>query len=141
MGNYARLRNALASRRAVSAAVTAAAALVIGAPSSAGAGGVAWTKAWAEHEVRQHFGAVTATCLPLGGAAGSGRREFRDFICAFTKSDGTRFTIHLKPRTRTGWVLVSMTQLGGPAAKTHAGSPLDSGRGGRATPPPGHSKG
>jgi Flp pilus assembly protein TadG len=132
MGHGAWLRTYLASRRGVTAAAAAAAALLIAQGSTADASGAAWTKAWAEHEVREHFGAVTAVCLPLGKASHDhGSKTFAQFVCAFATGDGTRYTIRLKPRTRTTWTTLSFKKAGKPAPKTgggHSGSGTTGGK-------------
>ena len=75
----------------------------------------AWTKTWAERELRLHFDATTVACLPLGAAARSnGANAFKDFVCGLVLADGSRLTIHLKPLTRTTWTTLSLKRLGPP---------------------------
>jgi hypothetical protein len=119
MGTSERLRKALASRRGwISAAAGAAALLLTGQPA-AGAPRPAWSTAWAEHELREHYHAVSGVCLPLGHATrGQGAAAFKAFVCVLVARDGTRYTIRLRPRTRYAWTVLSVDRR--PAAPTQA---------------------
>ena len=120
------LRGGLAFGRGLAAASAAAMLLVpsvsraqprAAAPSSAG-----WTKAWAERQLRIHFDATTVACLPLGGATrAAGASTFKEFVCGLVLVDGTRLTLHLKPRTRTAWTTVSLKRLGPSPEKKNGG--------------------
>jgi hypothetical protein len=75
---------------------------------------MAWTKAWAEHELRLRFDATTVACLPLGPAVVvNGARQFKEFVCGLVLVDGSRYSIRLHPVTRTAWSIESMKRLGG----------------------------
>lgn len=132
------LRGGLAVERGLVAAVAAAVVLLPSVSRAAAPATVAWTKAWAERQLRLHFDATTVACLPLGTATrANGSSAFKNFVCGLVLADGTRLTIHLKPRTRTAWTTVSMNRLG-PSPKTKNGGgggppPKDNGNGG---PPP-----
>jgi hypothetical protein len=120
--------------------VAASAAVVVllpfGSPAAARPA-VTWSKAWAEHQLRVYFDATTVACLPLGSATRtSGSSSFKEFVCGLVLADGTRVTIHLKPKTRTTWTTLSMKRLppspeqkkggggnGNGAATTGGGSP------------------
>ena len=85
--------------------------LPFGSPAAARPA-VTWTKAWAEHQLRLYFDATTVACLPLGSTSRtSGASSFKEFVCGLVLADGTRVTIHLKPKTRTTWTTVSMKRL------------------------------
>ena len=125
MRHNARLRKALAWKRGRSAAAVAAALLFVVGPAAAAAP-PAWTKAWSEQQLREHFAAVRAVCLPLGPATRqNGANAFKEFVCELVLRDGSHYTIHLKPRTRTTW-----TTVGG--VKSHGGGG-GSARGGDTT--------
>jgi hypothetical protein len=88
------------------------------APASA-----AWTKTWAEQQLRSHFEATTVACLPLGAATrANGSNAFREFVCGLVLADGSRVSIHLKPRSRTAWTTVSLKRLG-PGKGKQSGQP------------------
>jgi uncharacterized membrane protein YgcG len=112
MGERTKLRGGLAVRRGLVAASAAVVVLLpLGSPAAARPA-VAWTKTWAEHQLRVYFDATTVACLPLGSATRtSGGSSFKDFVCGLVLTDGTRVTIHLKPKTRTTWTTVSMKRL------------------------------
>src|SRR5437867_7523592 len=102
MGHDARLRKALVTRRGHAAAAAGAVVLALTAPQAAGAARPAWSKAWAEHLLRKHFDADNAVCLPIGRATRQHHAPaaFKEFVCVLVTRDGTRYTIHLKPRSR-----------------------------------------
>jgi hypothetical protein len=110
MGHGVWLRKRPVSRRVLgAAAVTAAAALACPALAAAGAPRSAWTKAWTEELVRRSYDAVTAVCLPLGPPVRRhGENAFRAFVCSLVTADGSRYTIHLEPRTQTTWKTISV---------------------------------
>jgi hypothetical protein len=119
------LRNVLARRRVRTAAPVAAAVLVWAA-SSAAAAGPAWTKAWAERLLQEHFDAVAVVCLPLGPATRQGgANAFREFVCSVVEQDGSHTTVHLKPRSRTTWTTLGAKAKGGSATTTTSGKPTN----------------
>ncbi len=122
MGHHARLRKALVARRGHAAAVAGAAVLALTASAAAGGAGPEWTKDWATSQVRKHFGADKAVCLPIGPATRRhGSATFREFVCVVVVPDGTRYTIHLKPRSRVAWKTPSIErEHPGPAPGTRA---------------------
>ena len=129
------LRGGLAVERGLVAVVAAAVVLLPSVARAAAPATVAWTKAWAERQLRINFDATTVACLPLGTATrANGSSAFKNFVCVLVLADGTRLTIHLKPRTRTAWTTVSMNRLG-PSPKTKNGG------GGGGPPPPGNGNG
>ena len=94
--------------------LAAAAALCFVGSSAAAPVGSAWSKAWAEHQLRKHFHADSVVCLPLGPAVPqNGSRAFKEFVCVLVISDGSRYTIHLKPRSRSAWTTLSIEHGGG----------------------------
>ena len=114
MVHDARLRKALVTKRAHTAAAAGAVVLALTASQSAGAARPAWSKAWAEQQLRKHFDADSAVCLPIGRAT---RRKhepatFKEFVCVLVTRDGTRYTIHLRPRSRTAWTTLSSERRG-----------------------------
>jgi hypothetical protein len=120
MGRNAWLREALASRRGPIAAAAGAAALFLTAHPAAGVPRPAWSKAWAEHELRKHYDAVSAVCLPLGPATREKRSDaFKEFVCVVVTRDGTRYTIRLRPRSKHAWTTLGIDRR--PAAP--AGAP------------------
>jgi hypothetical protein len=122
MEKQTELRGALGLRR-VLVAVSAAAVVLLPPASGAAAGPtVSWTKTWAEDRLRLHFDATTVACLPLGAARrASGTSSFREFVCGLVLADGSRLTIHLKPRSRTAWTTVSLKRLGPSPGKKKTG--------------------
>jgi hypothetical protein len=120
MEHHARLRKALVTRRGHAAAAAVAAALALTGSQAAGAAAPAWSKKWAEHQLRKHFDASKAVCLPIGSAAKQhGAAVFREFVCVVIARDGTRYTIHLKPTSHTAWKILSIEHRAqGPAAGT-----------------------
>jgi hypothetical protein len=128
MREITELRGALALGRGLVAAGAAAVMLFPSGSRAAAPASVAWTKTWAERQLRIHFDATTVACLPLGTAThAKGSSAFKEFVCGLVLSDGTRVTIHLRPRTRTAWTTVSMKRL--------PPSPDKKGRGGGGAPP------
>jgi len=127
MGHGVWLRNRPVSRRVLgAAAVTAATALACPALAAGGHPRTAWTKAWTEEIVRRSYAAVTAVCLPLGPPIRRhGENAFRAFVCSLVTADGTRYTIHLEPRTHSTWKTISVkrdrpaTLGGGQPPKPH----------------------
>jgi len=114
--------------RGLVAAIAAAVVLLPSVSSAAAPPSVAWTKAWAERQLRIHFDATTVACLPLGTATRANRSStFKEFVCGLVLGDGTRLTIRIEPRTRTAWTTVGMKRLG-PSPKPKAD-------GGGVTPP------
>jgi len=112
MGERTELRGGLAVRRGLVAASAAVVVLLPPGSPAAARPAVTWTRAWAEHRLRLYFDATTVACLPLGsGTRTSGASSFKDFVCGLVLADGTRVTIHLKPRTRTTWTTVSMKRV------------------------------
>jgi hypothetical protein len=108
----------------------AAVALFPSGSRAASPASVAWTRTWTERQLRLHFDATTVACLPLGAAArANGSSAYREFVCGLVLADGTRLTIHLKPRTRTAWTTVSMKRLG----------PIPDKKGSGGGPPPGQA--
>jgi hypothetical protein len=130
------LRGGLAVGRALVAA--GAAAVMLSSPGARAAAPppVAWTKTWAERQLRLHFDATTVACLPLGSAThANGSNSFKEFVCGLVLADGTRLSIHLKPRSRTTWTTLSMKRLG-PSPETKHG-----GGGGSPAPDAAHGQG
>jgi hypothetical protein len=106
------LRGGLAVGRGLVAAGAAAVALFPSGSRAAAPPSVAWTKTWAERQLRLHFDATTVACLPLGTAThANGSSSFKEFVCGLVLPDGTRMTIHLRPRSRTAWTTVSVKRL------------------------------
>jgi hypothetical protein len=129
MGQHARLRKALAAKRGHAAAAAGAVALALAALPAAADAGAAWSKDWAEHQLRKHFRAGAAVCLPIGKASKQdGSSVFHEFVCVVVMRDGTRFSIHLKPRSRVAWTTVGIE-------RDDAGAPPDT------QPPNGHGQG
>jgi len=115
MGHGVGLRKVLASKRGLAAALVSAGVLAVGV-SPAQAGRPAWSKAWAEQLLRKSFAAVSAVCLPLGPAVRQkGENAFREFVCVVVTADGSRYTVHLKPRSHTAWTTIGITNRDGPA--------------------------
>jgi hypothetical protein len=113
----ARLRKVLVTRRGYAAAAAAAAALALTGSQAAGSVGPSWSKNWAEQQLRKHFDSGDAVCLPIGRATREhGRATFKEFVCVLVTRDGTRYTIHLRPRTHTAWTTLSI--------KRHTPSPF-----------------
>src|SRR5689334_9954868 len=107
------LRGGLAGRRGLVAASAALVGLLAPGSPAAAQSTIAWTKTWAERELRLHFDATTVACLPLGSATrANGSSAFKEFVCGLVLADGSRLTIHLKPLTRTTWKTLSLTRLG-----------------------------
>jgi hypothetical protein len=105
------LRGALG--RGLAAAGVVAAALQPAPARAAAPATAAWTKTWAEQQLRSHYDATTVACLPLGAARrANGSTTFSEFVCGLVLADGTRLSIHLKPRSRTAWTTVSLKRLG-----------------------------
>ena len=126
------LRGGLAVGRGLVAAGAAAVVLFPLGSQAAAPSAVAWTKTWAERQLRIHFEATTVACLPLGSATRTnGPSAFKDFVCGLVLADGTRLTIHLRPRTRTAWSTVSVKRL--PPKPTPDGK--GGGNDGGGTPP------
>jgi hypothetical protein len=137
MGHHARLRKALVARRGHAAAVAGATVLALTGSQAAGDAGPAWSKDWAEQQLRKHFGADNAVCLPIGRSTRThGSAAFEEFVCVLVTRDGTRYTIHLKPRSRVAWSTLSITRehpgrapgtrpgkAGAHALRDYAGSP------------------
>jgi uncharacterized membrane protein YgcG len=136
------LRGGLAVRRGL-AAVSAAVVVLLppGSPAAARPA-VTWTKTWAEHQLRLSFDATTVACLPLGSATRTnGASSFKEFVCGLVLADGTRVTIHLKPKTRTTWTTLNMKRLPPSQGQTNGGGGNGngggSGNGDGGAPPPG----
>jgi hypothetical protein len=110
------LQTQLAGERALAAAAISTMLLCPASPGAAAPGTrqIAWTKAWAEHELRLHFDATTVACLPLGRAVVvNGTRQYKEFVCGLVLVDGSRYSIRLHPVSRTAWTIESMKRLGG----------------------------
>jgi hypothetical protein len=85
-----------------------------------------WTKSWAETQVRKHFRALTALCVPRGSGTRSGSvLAYGEFVCGFALEDGSQYAIDLIPRTRTTWRTITLqrTQSASPAPGSGAGGP------------------
>jgi hypothetical protein len=109
MEHDARLRKALVTRRARAAAAAVVAASALTGSQAAGATAPSWSKKWAEHQLREHFDASRAVCLPIGSAAKEhGAAVFREFVCVVVARDRTRYTIRLKPSSHTAWKTLSI---------------------------------
>jgi hypothetical protein len=107
------LRGALGLRRLLVAVSAAAVMLLPPASGAAARPTVGWTKTWAEDRLRLHYDATTVACLPLGAAKrANGTSSFKEFVCGLVLADGSRLTIHLRPRSRTAWTTVSLKLLG-----------------------------
>jgi len=125
-----KLRGGLAARRGLVAASAAVVVLLpFGSPAAARPA-VTWTKAWAEHQLRLSFGATTVACLPLGSATRTnGASSFKEFVCGLVLADGTRVTIHLKPKTRTTYTTLNMKRLPPSPGQTSGGGNGNGGNG------------
>jgi len=141
MREQTELRGGLAVRRGLVAASAAVAVLLPPGSPAAARPAVTWTKAWAEHQLRLYFDATTVACLPLGSATRtSGSSSFKEFVCGLVLADGTRVTIHLKPKTRTGWTTVNIKRLPPSPDQKQGGGGNGRGGGngnGAGGPPPG----
>jgi hypothetical protein len=92
----------------------------------------AWTKSWAEAQLRRQLRAVTALCVPRGPARRSGGvLTYGEFVCGYALRDGSQYAIDLVPRTRTTWrtITVQQTQPASSAPGPGAGRPPQNGSG------------
>src|SRR5262249_21997465 len=147
MREWTELRGGLAVRRGLVAASAAVAMLLPPGSHAAARPSVTWTKPWAEHQLRLYFEATTVACLPLGSSMrANGSSSFKEFVCGLVLADGSRLTIHLRPKTRTTWTTVSMKRLepspdeksgGANGGGSGGGGSGHSGGGGNGADPPG----
>ena len=141
MGEWTQLRGGLAVRRGLVTASAAVAVLLPPGSPAAARPPVTWTKAWAERQLGLYYDATTVACLPLGSAPHtSGPGSFKEFVCGLVLADGTRVTIHLKPKTRTAWTTLNMKRFPPGQAKTNGGgngNGSGSGNADSGAPPPG----